>query len=229
LLIFIMRTRSKEDNSGMNKEPDLLPWILGGLSIAVAAAAIGFVNSRTARAVTAQAAAPTMAQTSIAASAPASAPVAAPTPAPDLAAGSQGPQTQQPPTPPMPAPMLAGAEPPTTSGQIWECTTNGVKTFSNNPCGDKSTLVAMRAINTMNAAPPPQRYPRYGAPPAYSTQYADPSAYADQDSYADQDEASGYAGNSYAVIGGFRPLLKRREHSYAPPPHHNSGPPPRRN
>jgi hypothetical protein len=223
----------------MNRDTDLLPWILGGLAISVVAAAIGFVssskalmpNSHSPGAVTAQ---PTVALTpeqrastsAVAATGPASAADLAP--APQGLAAQQPPQTQLQSQPP--ASEQTGAEPPTVGGQIWECTTHGIKTFSNNPCGDQSTLVAVRAINTMRATPPPLRYPRYGAAPDYSPQYADPNAYSDQDSYADQDEVSGYAGNSYAVIGGFRPVLKRRiEHPHGPPPHHNSGPPPRRN
>src|SRR6202035_4181246 len=42
--------------------------------------------------------------------------------------------------PPPAAQVQPAADPAVQDGQIWECVTNGVKTFSNNPCGEKSTL-----------------------------------------------------------------------------------------
>jgi hypothetical protein len=124
--------------------------------------------------------------------------------------------------------VQTAAEPPAAGGQIWECTTNGIRTFSNNPCGDKSSLVEVRALNTMNATPFTRPAGAYGAAPVYPAPYSDPNAYQDQEAYGDQD--SGYAANSYAVIRGIAFLPRRRiEHPHRPPPHHDSGPPPRRN
>jgi hypothetical protein len=40
---------------------------------------------------------------------------------------------------------------PTT--RIWECTTNGVRTFSSNPCGTKSTVRELNPLNVMQPAP----------------------------------------------------------------------------
>jgi hypothetical protein len=122
------------------------------------------------------------------------------------------------------------SSPPGT--QIWECVTNGLKTFSNNPCGDKSSLVSVRPINTMNATPPvrsaraytPER--AYAAEPAYAQPYAEQNSYSDQDGESDQDSV--YAGNSYAVLPGFAYVPKKRHEHPHRPPHHDSGPP-RRN
>jgi hypothetical protein len=60
------------------------------------------------------------------------------------------------------------------SGQIWACTTNGIKTFSNNPCGEKSTLLDVGPTNTMEATrvlPPARMYPPESHfEPAYATE-----------------------------------------------------------
>jgi hypothetical protein len=224
-MLIVDRCR-REDNHAMNKDTNLFPWILGGLSISAAAVAIVLVS---------RARPPDLPPV---ASAPPS--VAAAAPAADLSPSPQAPALAPTPTPTLtpvalqvaalgPAPPAqTTAESSAPGGQIWECMTNGLKTFSNNPCGDKSSLVEVRAINTMNATPP-LRYPRtYAAEPAYS-QPSDQNSYADQDSYADQEP--GYAGNSYAIVPGFAFVpRKRMEHPHRPPPsHHYSGPPPRRN
>jgi hypothetical protein len=114
-----------------------------------------------------------------------------------------------------------------SSGQIWECTTNGVRTFSNNPCGDKSTLREVGPINTMNATPP-IRYVRANGPdPRYAPAYADEAA-SDQDEYSEPVAAESRE-NSYAVIQGFAYLPRwRTEHPHRPH-HHNPGMPVRRN
>ncbi len=40
-----------------------------------------------------------------------------------------------------------------SSGQIWECTINGVKTFSGKPCGEKPLLREISAVNGMAPTP----------------------------------------------------------------------------
>jgi hypothetical protein len=49
-----------------------------------------------------------------------------------------------------PAGTTAAASP---SNQIWECTTKGLRTFSNNPCGTNSTVRQLNPINVMEPAP----------------------------------------------------------------------------
>jgi len=49
------------------------------------------------------------------------------------------------------APVSAPTAPP--NNQIWECTTNGLRTFSSNPCGTKSTVRQLNPINVMEPAP----------------------------------------------------------------------------
>jgi hypothetical protein len=75
-------------------------------------------------------------------------------PAP-LAAGTPSTPMQlvQPPLPPVAvAPVQVARAAIQTTGQIWECTMDGQKTFSNNPCGEKSSLRVLGPINTMESA-----------------------------------------------------------------------------
>jgi hypothetical protein len=226
----------------MNKERGLLPWILGGLTMAGVAVAVAMVSSG--RPVT-----PSLPQAS-AVTAPISAPVSLPLPTP---AAEAAPATQVAPAveaaamPDVSAPMPAAeaqttTEPTEQSGQIWECTTNGQKTFSNNPCGEKSTLLAMRPINTMNPTPEVRDARAYGSDPRYAPQYTDQNAYGDQNAYAGQDTYGDpgngeYGGTSYGVVQGFAFLPRRRpehphrpeSHHNSPESHHNSGAMPRRN
>jgi hypothetical protein len=115
----------------------------------------------------------------------------------------------------------AAPESSVPSGQIWECTTKGVKTFSNNPCGDKSTLLQIAPINTMNPTPAVH----------YARTYAPEVGYAESDSsdqapYSDQTSAES-VGDSYAIIRGAGFIPRRRpEHTHhrPMPNHRNSGP-----
>lgn len=187
----------------MNKERSLLPWILGGLSIATVAAAITVTSVR--RPITASTTPPSL----VAPTAP-SVLLPAPPVSPSPAQNPVGVTLQE----------TAPAEPPAHRGQIWECTTNGVKTFSSNPCGEKSTRLAVRAINIMNPTP--------------EVHYARPYA-AEEPRYAPEsypDAGSGeYAGPYYEFAPGFvflprhRPEHDRRPHQWSrgPTPHHGAG------
>jgi hypothetical protein len=100
-----------------------------------------------------------------------------------------------------------------------------VKTFSNNPCGEKSTLLDVGPINTMN--PTPAIHMRgYGPEPRYATGYADQSTPADTE-YADPYGAE-TGGDSYTIIQGAGLVARRRPQHFHPPPSsrnpaHNSG------
>jgi hypothetical protein len=125
-------------------------------------------------------------------------------------------------TPPAePQPAAIAAVPASPSSQIWECTTNGVRTFSDKPCGAKPTLRELNPINGMDATPilPPARshQPQFDYPPEYSY----PSA---EDSYPATQESTD---SSYlAAI----PFTARRLPNHAHRPHkHGHGPAPRRN
>jgi hypothetical protein len=212
----------------MTNRRNLLPWILGGLSVATVATVAAVITvafarktapgGRPAGAATAQV---TSAPDSVPSPAPAVAAVAATIPAAVPAVAETA--------PPQAAQAQAAAEPVLQAGQIWECMTNGVKTFSNNPCGEKSTLLEVRAINTMNPTPVVRYARANGAEPRYSPGYADQNDYSDQDVYGEQGPAETGA-NSYAVVQGFAFLPRKRpEHPHRPPPHHNTGPPARRN
>lgn len=204
----------------MNKERDLLPWIFGGLS--AAAIAVAFAAVTTHRDVPSLPP-PVVAQlpASTAAS-PAPIPTTAPT-APPVAEPD-----------PAPAPALPLAQtteaPKIPGGQIWECTTQGVKTFSNNPCGEKSTQLDVGPVNTMKPSTPVHYVRAYGPEPRYPAGY-DQSAPDDQ--YSDQYAAES-GGNSYTIVQGVGFIARRRpEHFHPPPPSshnpahnsgHNSGP-----
>jgi len=202
----------------MNKERDLLPWILGGLSAATIAVAFAAVSTH--RDVTALS--PTLAPTPVVAAQPA---VRPPVSAPAMPAPST---SQDPPlgAEPDSAPMLApdpaqtAAQPEVQPGQIWECVTKGVKTYSNNPCGEKSTLLDVSPINTMPATPVIHYARAYGSERRYAPGYADQSASAD-DEQDSEDYGNEAGGNSYTIIQGFV-AHRRPEHSHRPP-HHNPG------
>jgi hypothetical protein len=86
-----------------------------------------------------------------------------------------------------PSPAIASSA-PVTSGQIWECTTNGLRTFSNNPCGTKSAIRELNPINRMDAAPVARANYRYAPQPMSQPQYSNPDAQEPVDaSYAGPD------------------------------------------
>jgi hypothetical protein len=205
----------------MKNPTGLLPWILGGLSVAAVAVVITVASAG-------KTAAPSLSPVGAATAQTTSAPDSLSSPAPATvatepavatvaAAPAVVPTSPDPETAPPPA-----QEPAVQSGQIWQCVTNGVKTFSNNPCGEKSSLLEVRAINTMNPTPV-VRYARTNAPQPYSPAYADQNTYSDQDAYGEQGADTPV--NSYTVVQGVAFLPRRRpDHPHHRPPfHHNSG------
>jgi hypothetical protein len=201
----------------MNKERDLRPWIFGTLLLASLAIAItaGSRQHRN-RAADPLVSSPSASMTVAPPAALRAEPAVLSSSAVDSAAD--------------PARTAADAWPTTSpavpSGQIWECTTNGLKTFSNNPCGDRSSLREVGPINTM-AATPEVRYVRANGPdPRYAPEYVDEGAYADQDAYSDP--AAESRGGSYTVTQGFAYLPRRRAEHPHRPFHHYPGMPVRR-
>jgi hypothetical protein len=178
----------------MNQDRDLLPWILGGLSMAAVAVAISVGSTgRTAPTnlpVPSQATAQRMPEATLTA-APA-APAAAPAPAPSTAA------VQLPPLAPPAAP----------SNQIWECTTNGQRTFSDNPCGDKPMVREVGPINVMNSTPIRSPTREYGPESNDAPDYSYPSA-----SYPSAPQSTD---NAYPVFVG----IPYNDHRRVDHPHH---------
>jgi len=201
----------------MNKERDLLPWILGGLSTAAIAVAFAAVSSH--RNASTLAPAP-----AVAAQPAVRPPVSTPAlPAPSMAQASASGSLPDAASVPVPPPAQTTVEPEVQAGQIWECTTNGVKTFSNNPCGEKSTLLEVRPINTMSATPAIHYARAYASEPRYAQGYADQGAPADDEQYS-EDYGAEAGGNSYTLVQGVGFVARRRpEHSHRPPPHHYPG------
>lgn len=193
----------------MDKYSDLAPWILGGISTAAIAVAITVgSNSR---------------------SAPKALPTVSPAIAKIVPAASAIPQSpppqstaeQLPPTAPPGAQIQAQAlqpltQPQVAAGQIWQCTTNGQKTFSNNPCGEKSSLRDFGPINTMDPTPV-FRHPRSFQP--------DPN-YAQDDGYQGSQD---FADDSYAPLAGIPYVVHRRGERTQRPYTKRLGPAPRKN
>jgi hypothetical protein len=219
----------------MNKARGLLVWISGGLIMAGVAAAIMVSSGRPVTPSLPQAGAVT-APVSAPVSLPSSTPGAEAPPAAQVASAVEAAAMPDASAPLPTEQAQTTSEPAVQSGQIWECTTNGQKTFSNNPCGEKSTLLEMRAINTMNPTPEVRDARAYGREPRYAPQYTDQNANADQNAYGDQNAYAGqdtyaaepgngeYGGSSYAIVQGLAFLPRRRpEHPHRPESHHNSG------
>jgi hypothetical protein len=166
----------------MDKDRDLLPWILGAMSLATVALAVSVAS--TSRDAPRPAAAPsqTTAQALPHAALPAVTPPAVLSAVAPLLESSQ----TQPIVPPS-----------QSTGQIWECTTNGQKTFSNNPCGDRSSLLDLGPINTMDRTPIYRGSRAYPPAPGFAPEYA----------YGDSQES---ADNFYPVMVVGAPLLGRR-------------------
>jgi hypothetical protein len=183
----------------MDKYSDLAPWILGGIATAAVAAAMTLGgNVRTA-------------------------PRTLQAPSPPIAAMSP-PQLLAEPTPTAAATAPAQSESkdispaaqPAAAGQIWECTTNGQRTFSNNPCGEKSSLREFGPINTMEATPVPRFPLPYQPEPGYAR---------DLDESVSQD----YADEPHQSLVGIPYFVHRRGERTHRPYQRGSGPAPRRN
>jgi hypothetical protein len=217
--IFTPTSRAAEDNCIMNKERDLLPWILGGLSAAAIAVAFAAVSTHRAEA--------TLPSPVAAAHDPV--PQVLPAPltaqAPPQVTPQATPPAAQPDSALNPsAPPAQIAAEPQVPGQIWECLTKGVKTFSNNPCGEKSTLLDVGPINGMSALPAIHYAGAYGSQPRYATGYSDQSAPADADQYSDP-YAADSGGNSYAIVGVVPRRRPQQLHRPPAPPSRPSPPP----
>ena len=215
----------------MDKGRNLLPWILGGLPMATLAIAItvGWAkgiapNNSPAPSQTAAHILPDAEVTT----------APAPAPAPPLTVAQIRPVT------PSIAPNVEA------NRQIWECTINGVKTFSDNPCGDKSSLREIGPINRMDPTPVLPHSRSYVPESSGQPKYSYPTQQAD--SYPSDQQS---ADNSYPVFVGVpfrergRPDHDRRpgheergrsDHEHRPysqphsqPQSHNRGPQPLRN
>ena len=144
----------------MDKGREFRPWILGGLSMAAFAIAIGVGWTKD----IAPNDSPALSQTT-----------AHPLRDADVANAP----------PPAPAPTLAVAQihrvtpPPEQHRQIWECTINGQKTFSDHRCSEKASLRDIGPINIMDPTPVLPRFRSNVAESSGQPRYSDPSQQAD--------------------------------------------------
>jgi hypothetical protein len=210
----------------MTEDRDLLPWILGALSMAAVAMAIAVgLTGRTAPAhasIQTTSSAPTLAtaelnpkmQNSAAPAGSTSAPITSAPSASASAASSSAAQAFPEPASaqgigaaqaqPVPTPNSAG-------NQIWECTTNGVKTFSNNRCGNAAVLREVGPINIMDPSPASNVH-WYGGDSNGAPDYDYPSPPQPAD-------------NSYPAVVGIPYLERRRPERPQQQTHHDRGHP----
>jgi hypothetical protein len=199
----------------MDKAGHLLTWIVGGLIIATAAVAIAVSsthrNAPTELPAIEQTDQPPPVNVPSSPQSPASAPAPAPAPV-------STPATE----PAMPAVQIQTATPPVaSSGQIWECTINGLRTFSGKPCGDKSSLREISPVNRMDPTPALPYARSYEPETRYQPDY-DPGN--QQDSNPPVQEI---VHNSYPVFIGI-PVRERKrpDHMHRPAHDHYRVPPP---
>jgi hypothetical protein len=191
----------------MGKDRDLLPWILGGLSTATVAVAITLgstygnapKNSEAPGQITSH-----ILPEAIAPTAPARPPAPAEIP---------------------PAAQIQTPAPPTTAnGQIWECTIDGQKTFSDSPCGNKPSLREIGPVNGMDPTPILPRARSFAPRSSYQPEYSFPGEQVDS-TPGDQQ----FADAPYPVFVGI-PVHDRRRPDHGHRPHdHDRGSQPRRN
>jgi hypothetical protein len=198
----------------MDKNRDLLPWILGGLSMATVAIAIAVgTSNRTAQnspQVSSQVTAHALPEAVAIDTATPSTPVL-----PTTSTEPATPPVPAPPPAPAPAVLAAQIQPVTPtmvpSGQIWECTTNGQRTFSNHPCGDKSFIREVNPINVMNPTP---------ILPSARVAYEPESNYAAEYSYPTQEAVD----SSNPVLVGIPYIVRVRPERTHRPYKHDRGP-----
>lgn len=104
--------------------------------------------------------------------------------------------------------------------QIWECTTNGVRTFSSNPCGAKSTVRQLNPINVME--PPPMYHVTHtyvppAAPASDRSNYSPSAPDIPDETYADNAYNGGYP--AYVVVNRAHHVRSNNAH-HRPHPHH---------
>ncbi len=162
-----------------NEQIDLLPWIFSGLLIAVAVPAVMALTGGT----------------KVTPQAPRVAMVA-----------SDSVNTVPVPIPPAPLPAtVAPVAPvaPESATQIWQCVSNGQKTFSDSPCGAGASVHQLSEINRMDATPV-SHTTAYSAYPSLNYAAAPP----DQDT-SDVD-GGGYSTSQVIAVSE----RQRREHSH---------------
>jgi hypothetical protein len=192
----------------MDKDHDLLPWILGGLMIATAALAIAVASTNRIAPGNSPALSSTAAQTLPVAPPATLHTIVAPAPASEPA----------PPPPVAAAPIQAMIPAPPTEPtvKIWECTINGIKTFSNKSCGDKPSIREIGPVNTMESTPIFRFDRAYGPESSYQPDYPYSGSQDSPDS-------------SYPAVIGI-PYHQGRRPDHAHQPHgRNHGPSPRKN
>lgn len=121
---------------------------------------------------------------------------------------------------PVTVPTAPNVEP---TRRVWECKINGQRTFSDNPCGAKSTLREIGPTNRMDPTPifPHSRsyVPESNDPPRYSYPSEPADSYPSDQRPADNsypvDNSYSYPDNSYPVFIG-NPFQERRRpnHEY---------------
>jgi hypothetical protein len=202
----------------MDKGRKFQMWLLGGLSMAAFAIAISVGWTKD----SAPNSSPALSQTTAhllrdaeVTTAPAAAPAPTSAPAPTLAVA-----------------QIHRVTPPIEQHrQIWECTINGQKTFSDYQCGDKPSLREIGPINIMDPTPILPHSRSYVPESSGQPRYSDPSQQADSYPSEQQSADNSYpVDDSYPVFVG-NPFGERRRpaREHRPQSHDRGGLQPRRN
>ena len=208
----------------MDKNRDLLPWVLGGLSIAAVAIGLAVVSTNSGASLVLR-----MHGHTTAGALPAIVPVPSIAPAHASAPAMQTAQTAQTAqtvtVPPTEFPQMQIATPAMEpSDKVWECTINGQKSFSDTPCGGKSIVREIGPINRMDSAPILPRTRSYEPEPSYQPDDTYPSA-ADGEQAGDSEQQ--LTDNSYPAYPVYIAVPSRghRRPNHAHRPHnHDHGP-----
>jgi len=184
----------------MDQDRDLLPWILGALSMA--SVAIAMTVASTSRTQPSTVSAPAKSATAYVL--PAAAVPTPPAPARTLLLPAQMPPTPAQLPTRMAAQLPTQAPPMAQANQIWECAGNGQRIFSSSPCGANAVLREVGPINTMRATP-------YSYADAYSQDSPSEPAY-------DYPGAQESADSAYPILVAFPYNARHRpEHPHRLP------------
>jgi hypothetical protein len=117
------------------------------------------------------------------------------------------------------APPTVASATPGPSNQIWECTTKGLRTFSNNPCGANSTVRQLNPINVMEPQPTYHVTHTYApaVTPAPVRNYDAAPASENADETYTENAYNGYPG--YVVVTRAHRVRPNNAHNH-PHPHH---------
>jgi hypothetical protein len=174
----------------IDDEMDLLPWIMGGVLAACGALALAVGTHHRSAAQSLSASAEPR-DAAVAALPPPTAPLPLP--------------MSEPASPPTVAPAAPEKSPPLPTGQVWECTIDGQRTFAGSPCGQGASIRQLNPTNTMEASPILPSAPSYAPMPSYAADY--------------YEDGAPSADNRMIVVAQRNAFYERKRREHPSPPH----------